>query len=138
MKPVFLDTRGWANLFVRTEPFHQRAVELVKAARQERGRVVSGNYVLAELSALLMSPIRVPREARLQILSRIREASWVEIVHVVQAQDAASWEYLTSRKDKDYSLVDCSSFVIMQREGMNESLTADIHFEQAGFIRLLK
>lgn len=72
------------------------------------------------------------------MLSRIRTASWVEIVHVDQSCEAASWEYLLSRRDKDFSLVDCSSFVIMQRRELRESLTADAHFEQAGFSRLLK
>lgn len=29
MNEVFADTSGWANYFVRTEPFHQDAKELV-------------------------------------------------------------------------------------------------------------
>jgi uncharacterized protein len=57
---------------------------------------------------------------------------------VDESLDAASREYLSSRPDKDYSLVDCSSFVIMERMGLTEALTNDRHFEQAGFVRLLK
>lgn len=36
------------------------------------------------------------------------------------------------------SLVDCSSFVLMRQKDLIEALTNDHHFEQAGFIRLLK
>jgi len=38
---------------------------------------------------------------------------------------------------KEWSLVDCASFVAMQQRGIFEALTTDHHFEQAGFVRLL-
>ena len=41
------------------------------------------------------------------------------------------------RLDKDWGLTDCISFVVMQREQIQEAFTSDKHFEQAGFIRLL-
>jgi predicted nucleic acid-binding protein len=34
--------------------------------------------------------------------------------------------------------VDCASFVVMQQSGLAEAVTTDHHFEQAGFVRLLK
>jgi predicted nucleic acid-binding protein len=42
-----------------------------------------------------------------------------------------------SRTDKDWGLTDCVSFVLMKLEGIQEALTADIHFRQAGFTALL-
>ena len=36
------------------------------------------------------------------------------------------------------SLTDCISFVVMEDKGITEALTADRHFEQAGFTALLK
>ena len=41
-------------------------------------------------------------------------------------------------QDKEWGLTDCSSFVIMRRLGLTESLTFDHHFEQAGFVALLR
>lgn len=43
-----------------------------------------------------------------------------------------------SRADKDWSLTDCISFVIMRERGLADALTGDHHFEQAGFNALLK
>jgi len=42
------------------------------------------------------------------------------------------------RSDKEWTLTDCISFVVLQREGITEALTGDHHFEQAGFLALLK
>jgi predicted nucleic acid-binding protein len=47
-------------------------------------------------------------------------------------------EIYRNRLDKSWSLTDCISFVVMRREGVIEALTGDHHFEQAGFVALLK
>jgi predicted nucleic acid-binding protein len=47
------------------------------------------------------------------------------------------FDLFCARVDKDWSLTDCISFVVMQERGLTEALTADRHFEQAGFTILL-
>ena len=41
------------------------------------------------------------------------------------------------RRDKDWPLTDCISFVVMEDEEIHDALTGDHHFEQAGFRILL-
>lgn len=47
-------------------------------------------------------------------------------------------ELFERRLDKKWSLTDCLSFVVMEDLGITDALTGDKHFEQAGFIALLK
>jgi predicted nucleic acid-binding protein len=47
-------------------------------------------------------------------------------------------ELYSQRPDKEWSLTDCVSFITMQEHGLAEALTGDHHFEQAGFVALLK
>ena len=138
MAEVFADTSGWAEYFLKTMPFHPAAAERIGYWRTHRVRVVTTNYVLAELSSLLMSPLRVAHPDRVRIGGTIRSARWVDIVHIDEPLDEDAWALFKTRPDKEWSLTDCASFVVMRRRGIAEALTTDHHFEQAGFVRLLK
>jgi predicted nucleic acid-binding protein len=50
----------------------------------------------------------------------------------------AGIELYRARADKDWSLTDCISFVVMEERGIADALTGDRHFEQAGFQAMLK
>jgi predicted nucleic acid-binding protein len=60
------------------------------------------------------------------------------IVEANRAIYDAGLNLYAQRPDKDWSLTDCISFVVMKRLRLTEALTADKHFEQAGFKVLLK
>ena len=47
-------------------------------------------------------------------------------------------QLMGERQDKDWSLTDCISFIVMKERGIHDALTTDKHFEQAGFTTLLK
>jgi predicted nucleic acid-binding protein len=47
-------------------------------------------------------------------------------------------EFYGRRPDKAWSLTDCISFVVMDEQGIQDALTGDHHFEQAGYRALLK
>ena len=138
MAELFVDTSGWANLIDPGEPFHAVAVKAYHAARSGNQRVVTTSYVLVELVAVMTSPLRIPRPTVVRTIDGIRNSPWIEVVHVDANLDADAWQLLSRRLDKEWSLVDCASMVLMQRRGITEALTSDHHFEQAGFVRLLK
>ena len=62
----------------------------------------------------------------------------VEIVPLSEDLYRKSFEIFRRRHDKEWSLVDCMSFVVMQDRGLQDSLTTDDHFRQAGFRALLR
>jgi predicted nucleic acid-binding protein len=49
----------------------------------------------------------------------------------------AGWQLYHDRADKDWGVIDCISFTIMQERNIVEALTGDRHFQQAGFVALL-
>jgi predicted nucleic acid-binding protein len=138
MADLFADTSGWGHLLDSRQPFHAQAAHIYHAARQQGQKVITTNYVLLEIVALFTSPLRIPRSSLVALLDGVKSSPYIEVVHVDAALDAEAWQLLRSRADKEWSLVDCASFVLMKRRGILEALTSDHHFEQAGFVRLLK
>jgi predicted nucleic acid-binding protein len=138
MSELFADTSGWGNLVDPTQPFHTVAARIYRQSRQQKRTIVTTSYILAELVALLTSPLRISRKRIVSFIDGLRSSPFVKIVHINERMDNDAWQLLRSRQDKEWSLVDCASFVVMGQRGMTEALTTDNHFEQAGFVRLLK
>jgi predicted nucleic acid-binding protein len=134
----FVDTSGWAELVDRTLMFHALAVEKFDQAWNQGGRLITTNLVLIELTALLTSPLRMPKSQQIRLIADLRGDSALEVVFIDSVRETEAWNLWNARPDKTWSLVDCASFVVMQQRGFTEALTTDYHFEQAGFVRLLK
>lgn len=50
---IFVDTSGWANFLVSSEPFHLQTKNLMTKWQSQNVKLVTNNYVIAELVALL-------------------------------------------------------------------------------------
>ena len=138
MSSSFIDTSGWATLFDAHQPFNQLAINTFKMLRSQRSRIITTNYVIAELVALFNSPLRLPRSTIFTTIDAIKTNPHVEIIHITPEMDTEAWNLCKARPDKTWSLVDCTSFILMQQLNIQPALTTDRHFEQAGFICLLK
>ncbi len=91
---------------------------------------VTTNYIIAELVALLHSPMRISRHESIRFIDSLKSAPYVEIVHINETLDAAAWQLLKARADKNWSLADCASFALMQQRNMTDAFTTAHHFER--------
>lgn len=138
MNKVFADTSGWVNFLVPNQPFHDRAVSLMDIWSKSDLHLLTTNYILTEIVALIGSRMRVSRRDMVEFINDLKKSSWIEIVHITPEIDLKAWHLLTERLDKEWSYVDCASFVVMQEHNLQEAYTHDHHLEQAGFTCLLK
>jgi predicted nucleic acid-binding protein len=130
---LLIDTSGWLSLYHKNEREHETAVELYNNADY----YLTHSYILAEFVPLAQVR-KLPREKNLQFTEAILNDQSVEIVWVDEELHGKAVELLKNRKDKTYSLCDAVSFVLMHERGIGEALTTDHHFEQEGFVRMLK
>ena len=138
MNDIFADTCGWGHLIDPSQAYHTLAADIYRHIRQQGAKVVTTNYIITELVALMTSPLRLSRTVIIGFIESLKTSTYVEIVHIDSGIDEQAWQMLTSRQDKEWGLVDCASFVVMKQRGITRLLTTDHHFEQAGFVRLLK
>ena len=110
---VFIDTSGWANLFVSTESYYQQAKQWFEEARRQNLEMITTNYIVIELVALLNSPLRVPRSQLFKYVDAVRNAPYISLIHIDAAIDTAAWKLVKTREDKTWSLVDSTSFIVM-------------------------
>lgn len=138
MSPLFADTSGWGYLADSSQSLHTLAKAIYFTALRQRRKIVTTNYIVTELVALMNSPLRIPRPIIVNFIESLKTSPYVEIIHIDHSLDGQAWQLLKNREDKDWSLVDCASFVLMKQYGITEAMTTDHHFEQAGFVRLLQ
>jgi predicted nucleic acid-binding protein len=130
---MLLDTSGLFCLHHRDEPQHKEACELYENAINR----ITHSYVLAEFVALTKAR-GLKREAVLSFAFDIIDSFEIEVVWIEEIYHRQGLLLLQKRLDKSYSLCDAVSFVLMRERKINEALTTDHHFEQEGFVRLLK
>jgi predicted nucleic acid-binding protein len=134
---LFVDTSGWASYFDQDDPNHTAKAKLIAECIRQHRMLITTNYILIEVVALFSSRrLRVPHADLIAAVTLIKTEPDIRIEHIDAVTDEEAWRLVVSRPDKRWSLVDASSFVIMQRLGVTEALTADHHFEQAGFTRI--
>jgi hypothetical protein len=98
--------------------------------------LVTTAWILTELGDAFSAPEN--RMTFLRLLEMLRESPDVHIVGPTPELFERGVEMFRQRPDKEWSLTDCISFVVMRDENVVEALTGDRHFEQAGFRALLK
>ena len=131
MKAVFADTVYFLALLNAGDQLHGQAREL---SHHPPGPLITTEFVLAEVGDALSRGENRLRFARLvEILRRQADA---DIVPATSRLFRQACELHARRPDKEWSLTDCSSFVVMKESSLQSALTSDHHFEQAGF-RLL-
>lgn len=130
---VFADTYYCLALLVERDDSHRLAVEVTQ---QLQGQIVTTAWVLLEFANAVSKSRR--RHYFPSLLDDLKQSPNVTIIPADEPSFNEGTELYRNRPDKDWSLTDCISFIVMEREGITETLTGDHHFEQAGFVALLK
>lgn len=77
------------------------------------------------------------REFGVKLLEAIEQDPKITVIPMSEIFYNEAFRLYRKRLDKEWGLTDCVSFIIMRNRKINEALTTDEHFKQAGFRALL-
>ena len=133
---VFLDSAYVIALAHSTDAYHDRAVDLAGTLAARRTVLITTRAVILEIGNAL-AKVR-SRAAAVNLIERMQISPLVRVMPLTEELAARGWGLFRQRTDKDWSLTDCISFVVMQECRVRHALSSDRHFEQAGYVALLR
>jgi predicted nucleic acid-binding protein len=133
---VFLDTAYAIALSSPTDEHHEKAILLADELEADSTRLITTRAIILEIGNALSK--QRYRKAAIALLESLERDANVEIVAISEELYEKGFELYRQRPDKEWGITDCLSFVVMQERGLDEALTTDQHFEQAGFKALLR
>lgn len=133
MTVVFADTSFFVAFLSSTDQYHAAAHDHFA---HDEGRIVTTQWVLNEVANYFASSAK--RAVAGQFIQKLNADARFSIVPADANDFSEGLLLYNQRLDKQWSLTDCISIVTMRRQQITAALTADHHFEQAGFAALLK
>ncbi|NJR60366.1 MAG: type II toxin-antitoxin system VapC family toxin [Cyanobacteria bacterium CRU_2_1] len=136
MKTIFADTGYWIALLDPQDTLHQNAINLSIALAQEQ--ICTSEMVFTEVLNHFAKRGNFLRKAAAALVQSAQGNPTVEILPQTSDLFQQALTLYSQRPDQAWSHTDCASFCIMQQQNILEALAYDKHFEQAGFIALLR
>lgn len=129
MSRVFVDTSGVLALLIPGDKAHKRALRAFRQLAEERAGLATTSYTLVEIYALL------GRRFGMDEVSRFRDAyePLLDVVWIDQRLHTSGLETMLNSGRRRLSLVDATSFVVMEQEQIDRAFAIDKHFAAAGF-----
>lgn len=138
MRIVFADTGYWIALLYPRHQLHQTAQTIHRSMDSQSLRIITTEIVLTEFVNFFSKLGSWLRQQSVAFVLQIQQNPKVVVVPQSTEQFNQALRLYAQRQDKQWSLTDCCSFLVMQDLGITEALAHDKHFEQAGFTILLK
>lgn len=128
MSAVFADTFYFLALANPRDKAHAKCLAFSQTSDRP---VVTTTWLLMEVGDALSRG--ADRGVFLLLLEDLAQDPETTVLTASQELFDTAVALFAARPDKEWSLTDCTSFVVMQEQGLTEALTSDHHFRQAGF-----
>lgn len=131
---VFVDTSAFLAIRNRRDTLHAEALAIKKRVLEAGKSLLTSDYVLDESYTIIR--MGAGHRIAVEFGEEVRGSRLVQVEYMTTDRIEAAWILFKRYRDMDFSVTDCTSFVLMKKLGLREALAFDGHFTQAGFIEL--
>ena len=122
---IFVDSSGWFAVYSLRDVNHARVSNAISTCPE---LLVTSDYVVDETLTLLRA--RRENERALVFGNCVVDGGLASIVSITTEDFLAAWNVFQKFHDKEWSFTDCTSYVVMQRLGIQQAFAFDDHFRQ--------
>ncbi len=128
---IFVDASAYVALARQDDENHRAAEAIITTLQQQRARLYTTYFAVAEAHALLLRYLGIAPAYR--YLQGLDTSQVTTVVHSDPADIETAKALLYRYDDKDFSLADAIAFAVMTRFGLKQAFTFDRHFGQYGW-----
>jgi len=128
---LFVDTSAWLALNDKNDQHHNEAVRKASEIKSQKIELITSEYILDE--AITLIRYRVSHHAAVIFGDSLLGSRIVKVVDVAERDRLKAWELFKKCDDKELSLTDFTSFILMGNLRLRKAFAFDGHFRQMGF-----
>jgi uncharacterized protein len=129
-RAAFLDTSAFYALADPTDESAIAARRIARLLHTQRWQLITTNFIRAEAHALLLK--RLGHATAAGFLRELWMSQTTTLVGVTEADEDRALDLIFRYQDKNFTVVDATSFVVMERLGIRHAFSFDRDFAQYG------
>jgi predicted nucleic acid-binding protein len=128
-EPVFVDASAWVAIANRKDRYHDEALRVYHHLLRSGTPLITSTWTAYE--ALTIVKTKLGHNQAERLWQRMLRPSVVSLIKVDEKIEAEALELFWSYQDKDWGVVDCASFQVMEEAGCRQAFAFDRHFIEA-------
>jgi len=130
---IFVHTGAWIALSDKSDQYHNSAVEIYKALKLKRERLLTTDHVIDETATRLRYDANHGVAVRfLDLIDKSEKAGILALVRIDESIFKDATAVFRKYDTVVLSFTDCTSFAVCQKHYVNKAFAFDQHFEIVG------
>jgi len=129
---IFVDTGPWYAMMDKNDQYHSKASNYFKQLLKKKiCDIYTSNIIIQETVTLVAR--RINKKISIKFLNTIFNDPKINVLYIDANIEQKAYDTFKNYLDQQFSIVDCTSFILMQHHHIKHAFTFDKHFRTMQF-----